>query len=120
MMNPLLGLQAAYNSKLHPAFQPQGAIADDTMLTVAPTASTSIDPLLGTGWGEWLDAAGASDPGGAHLRGGSLPLSGLQQAQPRSEQTKRERAAILMNKAQPAANFYPHAQNYPYNPNPEG
>lgn len=118
MMNPLLGLQAAYNSKLHPAFQPHGEIPDQ-MLTVTPTASTAIDPLLGTGWGEWLDAAGAQEPGGAHLRGGTLPLSGLQQAQPRSEQVKRERAAILMNKAQPAANFYPHAQNYPYKSNPD-
>lgn len=118
-MNPLLGLQGAYNSRLHPNFQPQGEVPD-TMLTVAPTASTAIDPLLGSGWDRYLDELGASDPGGAHMRGGSLPLSGLQAAAPRSEQLKRERLAFLQNKAQPAANFYPHAQNYPYNPNPEG
>lgn len=59
---------------LNSAFDPTGPIPNDpsTNYEVA-AAQTAPDPLLGTGWDTWLDAAGAKNPGGVKMAGGSLP-----------------------------------------------
>lgn len=83
MSNAFRGLQAAIdprNANLNKAYEPPWEAPDGAPMASVPQGNTQFDPLLGTGWGEALDAMGASDPGGAHLQ----IMKGLQGAFPQS------------------------------------
>lgn len=123
------------NLYLNAAFWPQGQAPDTGTSVIVPQGNTQFDPFQGTGWGDWLDAAGAGDPGGikmAPLKGlkdpgfgtGTSPaqnaspgavqnpagaLAGLQGANP-------AKMAMMKNQEQKAANFYPNATNFLYKP----
>ena len=66
------------NARLNTAFAPKGPATSvpDTVGTGA--ADTNFDPFIGTGWGQMLDALGASQPGGVKGMGGrGIPGSPL-------------------------------------------
>lgn len=68
-------LDTGRDLNLHPLFRaPWKQRQFEAPAVIVPQGNTSFDPFLGTGWGEWLDAMGASDPEGANLR---MPLRGL-------------------------------------------
>ena len=61
------------NINLHPAFRalwPEDSLHPMPSVDV-PQGNTMFDPMIGTGWGEYLDRLGAKCAQGARLRGGS-------------------------------------------------
>lgn len=111
-----VGMNAAFT----PPWDPQA------MQRMAPTVPVPND-LIGhavmnhSQWGPWLDAIGAGQPGGVRIAGGfgnmTEPTQGLQAAGP-SAQERNQRLAQMQNQSQQAANWYPNAKSYPYNPYP--
>jgi hypothetical protein len=128
---------------INQAFRPnnnalQGLLGVDPTATYNAQLDTAqnigqYDPMLGSQWGQFLDASGASDPGGTKMKGGGLPpappnipppvsptpgldaVQGLANAGP-SAQDKRARLAMVQNMSQPAANQNPGATTAPYQP----
>src|SRR5258706_14454359 len=90
-MNPLDALR---NTNLNSAYQPKWQPPDMMNPVVVPQGNTQFDPFHGTGWGQWLDAAGAGDPNGVKMGGGPSPTD--------STQLRGLRGAML-NRQPPAA-----------------
>lgn len=68
---------SARNQNLNAAYVPKWDVPADLPLNYVAGlhGDTQFDPFLGSGWGDWLDAIGASNAGGTKLQGGSLPMS---------------------------------------------
>jgi hypothetical protein len=65
------------NENLNAAYLPKWLAPENTVPVTVPQGDTRFDPFIGTGWGQMLDAMGASEPGGTRIRsGGGLPTSG--------------------------------------------
>ena len=126
MFGPLQGLQqypfqnidtATDNAAFAPPWQVGGGASG------VPVPSSLIGKAImnHSQWGPWLDAIGASQPGGVRVAGGfgnkTEPTQGLQAAGP-SAQERNQRLAQMQNQSQQAANWYPNAKSYPYNPYP--
>lgn len=68
------------NRNLNAAYLPPWEVpANDPSMALDPGTSgdTNFDPFMGSGWGTFLDALGANEPGGAKVAGGTLPRSPL-------------------------------------------
>lgn len=65
------------NMNLHPAFQPSWEPPEFAPQVVVPQGDTSVDPFRGSRWGDFFDAMGAKEPGGAHfgMASSALPKS---------------------------------------------
>jgi len=59
--------QQLRNQNLNPAFNPRWMVPEGAPEVAVPQGNTQFDPFIGTGWGNWFDAAGASKPGGMHM-----------------------------------------------------
>lgn len=81
------------NKKLNAAYVPQWDEVEGAPQIIPGTlGDTNFDPFAGSGWGDWLDMAGAGDPGGVKLAGGrGLPTS------PTSPSIDALRSANLIN-----------------------
>jgi hypothetical protein len=55
------------NANLNAAFLPAGGDPNIPDTVGVPQGDTNFDPFLGTGWGQFLDALGASKPGGVKI-----------------------------------------------------
>jgi len=108
------------NARLNTAFAPKGPATSvpDTVGTGA--ADTNFDPFIGTGWGQMLDALGASQPGGIKIgptpkapSGGvlnTLPMS-LQALNPAEDtQDPNSPSALAVQRTRTNANAVPRVQ----------
>lgn len=57
------------NQNLNAAYWPTGQTPNVAPSVMVPQGNTQFNPLAGTGWGQALDAMGASDPGGMAMKG---------------------------------------------------
>lgn len=60
------------NVNLNAAFAPPQGWPTNTpeqqgLINATPQGNTEFDPFLGTGWDQWLDRAGAKQPGGINI-----------------------------------------------------
>ena len=85
-MYPLQGLR---NLNLNDAYLPQWEQPASAPHVIVPQGNTAFDPFQGTRWGQWLDAAGAGDPGGIKAKAGQSPAD--------SQQLRGLRSALVTN-----------------------